>query len=95
MLEMTLKPINRADKNVRVKRKRDPKSKQSKTKHLKNKERVESLLVVFVFCLFLQVKNEWKETLKEFAQAIFMMRKKKITGSQEVWAFPAILAASA
>lgn len=65
---------------------------------MKNKEGVESLLVAFVFCLFLQdrkKKKEWKETLKEFAQAIFMMREKKITGSQEVWALPAILAASA
>lgn len=54
MLEMTLKPMNRVDMNLRVKQKRDPKSKQSKTKHLKNKEGVESLLVVFVFCLFSQ-----------------------------------------
>lgn len=68
---------------------------------MKIKEGVESLLVAFVFCLFLQdskkkkKKNKWKETLKEFAQAIFMMRERKITGSQEGWALPAILAASA
>lgn len=67
---------------------------------MKIKEGVELLLVAFVLCLFLQDskkknKTRVKETLKEFAQAIFMMRERKITGSQEGWALPAILAASA
>lgn len=53
---------------LRVKRKRDPKCKQSKTKHMKIKEGVESLLVAFVFC-FCKIRSSYLYDERERSQA--------------------------
>lgn len=54
MLEMTLKSTNFANMNVRVRQKRDPKSKQSKTEHFFLNEEgwvhISGLLHDFYFC---------------------------------------------
>lgn len=66
-------------RTVRVKEKRDPKSKQSKAKRdILKMRRVESLLVVFLFCFCRTVKLWVKRHFKrESTQAIFMLRKKR------------------
>lgn len=83
-------------RTVRVKEKRDPKSKQSKAKRdILKMRRVESLLVVFLFCFCRTVKLWVKRHFKrESTQAIFMLRKKRSQAprkyelSLQLWLLP-------
>lgn len=101
MLEVTLKSMSSVDMNVKS-WKADRPSIQIKQNILK-KRRGGVLSVVFFFFSpsYFVFAGQFKKRViriffqREFTQAVFMLRMKKITGLQEVGAVPAILAAGA
>ena len=88
MLEMTLKSTNSANMNVRVRQKRDPKPKQSKTEHFYKMRRGGFMLVVFyTFFIFARhLKKKWEESfLKRVYSSCLCVEEVKahrLTGSR-------------